>query len=80
VLLQVLGEAVSLGVVGGLFGLAVSAAGGSLFESLLGWPIAMSARAVFVALASSVTVGVCSGLYPATRAARLDPVDALRHE
>jgi putative ABC transport system permease protein len=80
VLLQFLGEAVSLGIVGGLCGIVVSVAGSSLFEKLLGWPIALSARAVVVALASSVAVGICSGLYPANRAAGMDPVDALRHE
>jgi putative ABC transport system permease protein len=80
VLLQFLGEAVSLSVLGGLLGIALSGAGGSMFENLLGWPIALSARAIAVALGSAVAVGLCSGLYPASRAARMDPVDALRHE
>jgi putative ABC transport system permease protein len=78
--LQFLAEALMLGVVGGVVGILASWAVGSAFAQALAWPISISARAVGVAMASSVTVGLVSGLYPAWRAASLDPIEALRHE
>jgi putative ABC transport system permease protein len=78
--LQFLGEAAMLGLVGGLIGILVSVLGASGAGRALDWPISISARAVTVAVVSSIAVGLCSGFYPARRAARLDPIDALRHE
>ena len=78
--LQFLGEAVMLSLTGGLLGVALSFAGRLLFESALGWPITISPAAVAVAVASSAGVGMFFGFYPARRAARLDPILALRHE
>jgi putative ABC transport system permease protein len=78
--LQFLGEAVMLSLVGGIAGVVASELGAGGFARILGWPIAISPSAVLVALISSIGVGVCAGFYPAARAARLDPIEALRHE
>jgi putative ABC transport system permease protein len=58
----------------------LSIAGKFLFETALEWPIEISPVAVLVAVLASAGVGVFFGYYPARRAARLDPIAALRHE
>ena len=78
--LQFIGEATLLSLVGGLAGVALSGAGALVFASATGGPIAIPAQAVLLALGSSVCVGVFFGFYPARRAARLDPIEALRTE
>jgi putative ABC transport system permease protein len=77
---QFLGEAVTLSFFGGVLGIALSLGGAVGLERMLGWPLAISPQAVLLAVASSIAVGVCSGFYPASRAARMDPIAALRHE
>jgi putative ABC transport system permease protein len=78
--LQFLAEAVMLGLFGGVMGMLASWAGASGAGHVLDWPISISARALGVAVLSSITIGLVSGLYPAWRAASLDPIQALRHE
>jgi putative ABC transport system permease protein len=78
--LQFLGEAAMLGLVGGLGGILASALGASSTARVLEWPISISLRAVAIAIVSSVSVGLGAGFYPAWRAARMDPIEALRHE
>ena len=69
-----------LSLVGGVLGVALSVAGSSGFARTLGWPIAIPASALAVAVSAAAAVGLCSGLYPAWLASRLDPIEALRHE
>jgi putative ABC transport system permease protein len=80
VLRQFLFEAVVLGVAGGLIGVAVGMAGTRTIADLFQWPTRVSQNAVLMAVAFSGAIGVFFGYYPARRAARLDPIEALRHE
>ncbi len=78
--LQFLGEAVLLTFLGGLLGLAGGAIACVVIGNVLGWQMEIPPDALAVAPACSVAVGIFFGFYPAQRAARLDPIEALRHE
>jgi putative ABC transport system permease protein len=78
--LQFLGESVMLSLVGGAAGVLAGIGGSYLVGQTLQWPLELSADAVLVAAFFSVAVGVFFGYYPALKASRLDPIDALRYE
>ena len=77
---QFLIESVTLTLVGGLLGILAAVGGIVVLESTLGWSMKLSLDAVVVALGTSIAIGLTFGLWPALRAARLDPIEALRHE
>ena len=80
VLLQFLFEAVTLSILGGLLGVALGIGVSRLFARFAGWPIVISPTAILVAFAVAATVGIFFGFYPARKASRLDPIEALRYE
>ena len=77
---QFLGEAVILSMLGGLFGVFLGVAGSFVMGYALGWAVAIPMEAVIAGPVFSFSVGVSFGFYPAWKAARLDPIVALRHE
>ena len=80
VLLQFLVEAVVLSSLGGLVGIGVALGVSSLLAEVLNIPLVFDLGVMAIAFLFSAVVGVVFGYFPARKAARLDPIDALRHE
>jgi putative ABC transport system permease protein len=77
---QFLTEAVVMSLIGGAVGIGIGVAASLLIASTAGWPIVISGGAIAGAAAVAMAIGIFFGYYPAQKAARLDPIDALRYE
>ena len=80
ILLQFLAEAGIITLIGGLIGIVLGALGASAVCSAMGFAAQINASTVVIAAAFSSAVGIFFGIYPAKKAAKLSPIEALRHE
>jgi ABC-type antimicrobial peptide transport system permease subunit len=80
ILRQFLVEAVVLCVAGGIAGILLGRGVSIAVTAFLHWPTLPSLPAIIAAVAVSMTVGIVFGFYPAWKASRLDPIEALRYE
>jgi putative ABC transport system permease protein len=80
VMLQFLIEAVVLSAAGGLIGIALGIGGALVMAKAMGWPFVLAPFWILVAFGISMGIGVIFGFYPARKAARMNPIDALRFE
>jgi putative ABC transport system permease protein len=77
---QFLIEALTLSIAGGACGIALGIAVSEFIAAKAGWPILLSPEAIILAFGFSAAIGVFFGFYPAQKASRLDPIEALRYE
>jgi putative ABC transport system permease protein len=80
ILLQFLVEALTLAVAGGIIGVSIGVFSAGRLAAKFGWPVLIRPDIIFVSVGFSALVGVVFGLYPARKASKLDPIDALRYE
>jgi putative ABC transport system permease protein len=73
-------EAFSISATGGLLGVIVGVAIAKVVAAAAGWPTVVTASSILLSTSVSIGVGLASGIYPAVRAADLDPIEALRYE
>jgi len=80
ILLQFLVEATTLCIIGGALGIVVGTSAAHLLNRFAGWQTYVTADSALMAFGFSAAVGIVFGIWPAKRAADLDPIDALRYE
>jgi putative ABC transport system permease protein len=80
ILLQFLVEAVTLSLIGGLLGIAVGLITSQTISQFAEWRTEIAPASIAMAFGFAAVVGVFFGFYPARKAARLDPIEALRYE
>jgi ABC-type antimicrobial peptide transport system permease subunit len=80
ILRQFLIEAIVLCLAGGIVGILLGRGASIAITTFLHWPTLLSLPAIFASVAVSCTIGIVFGFYPAWKASRLDPIEALRYE
>jgi putative ABC transport system permease protein len=80
ILLQFLVEAILISITGGLIGVLLGVAAAQLITVLFGWPTLVSETSIILSFMVCAITGVFFGYYPAQKASRLDPIEALRYE
>jgi macrolide transport system ATP-binding/permease protein len=80
VMIQFLIEAVLVSFIGGGMGVAIGGVVSAIMSSLSGWNVMITRDSVFMAFGFSAMIGIVFGLWPARKAAKLNPIDALRYE
>lgn len=80
ILLQFLVEAVTLCLIGSIFGVAIGVGAGEIIRTTIDIPVLLNVPIIFIAIASATLVGIFFGFYPAKKASQMNPIDALRYE
>ncbi|HWR44988.1 ABC transporter permease [Sporomusa sp.] len=80
ILMQFIIEAIAIGVTGGLIGITLGVASARVISLVAGWNTVVSGAAILASFGVSVIIGLFFGIYPARKAALLDPIEALRYE
>ena len=80
ILLQFLIESILISLLGGSIGIGIGIAASEIIKSVMNWPMSISITSVFVSFGVCCATGVFFGWYPARKASRLDPIEALRFE
>ncbi|MEZ4547453.1 MAG: FtsX-like permease family protein [Thermodesulfobacteriota bacterium] len=80
IMVQFLIEAILLSLTGGVIGIAAGIAGSKIASSLTGWETVISPGSVLLSFGFAALIGIFFGIYPARKASKLDPIEALRYE
>jgi putative ABC transport system permease protein len=80
ILLQFLIEALALSLIGGFIGIFIGVLSSKILSLSAGWPTLISVESIFLSFIFAAAVGIFFGFYPANKASKLDPIEALRYE